>query len=180
MAMPKTPTALNALRGNPGKRPGNPNEPRPQAIEPDMPTFLDPIGRREWRRVAPMLLRTGLLTEVDGAALAGYCDCYSTITRLNKALRRAKYRMLADKTSFLEQKDKDNGRANELMTVEAKINPLLIAKRNTWQVLRFFCQEFGMTPSSRGRMSVQGGEEDEMEKFLRGSRGDGAASPEPS
>ena len=65
------PTALKVLDGNPRHRPINRSEPRPRPVAPKCPSWLDAEAKREWRRIAPALERIGLLTEIDGTALAG-------------------------------------------------------------------------------------------------------------
>lgn len=64
------PTALKRLQGNPGKRALNESEPRPAATLPRCPSHLQGEARAEWRRVARALHESGLLTQVDRAALA--------------------------------------------------------------------------------------------------------------
>jgi hypothetical protein len=41
------PTRMKVLTGNPGKRPLNPTEPRPEPIVPDCPVELGPSARRD-------------------------------------------------------------------------------------------------------------------------------------
>lgn len=76
------PTALKVLRGNPGKRPINANEP---TMPPAGATFDDPppaladdaAAILEWRRVAPLLRAAGLVTESERAALTALCQQWS-------------------------------------------------------------------------------------------------------
>jgi hypothetical protein len=42
------PTRLKALTGNPGKRPLNANEPRPEPAVPECLPELNPIARQDW------------------------------------------------------------------------------------------------------------------------------------
>ena len=74
-----TPTYLKLLKGNPGKRRLNKNEPVPRipASAPEPPAFLSDIAKEEWARVSGELYAMHLLTTVDVAALALYCDAYS-------------------------------------------------------------------------------------------------------
>jgi hypothetical protein len=65
----KTPTNLVLLRGNPGKRALNKEEPKPRPVLPEPPGHLDTGAKREWRRVAPELHQLGLLTVLDVDAL---------------------------------------------------------------------------------------------------------------
>src|SRR5262245_20901412 len=72
-----TPTKLKIPNGNPGKRPLNDREPIPAAGIPDCPDHLDAEAKAEWARIVPELEFMGLLTKVDRAALAAYCQAYS-------------------------------------------------------------------------------------------------------
>ena len=72
-----TPTAIKELEGNPGKRPLNKNEPKPTKKAPPCPKWLEPEAKKEWRRLAKKMEQLGVLTEVDMAAFAGYCQAYA-------------------------------------------------------------------------------------------------------
>jgi phage terminase small subunit len=61
------------LTGNPGKRPLNEDEPRPEAAIPGCPEELGPVARTEWNRLVGELSALRLLTHLDRAALAAYC-----------------------------------------------------------------------------------------------------------
>src|ERR1041384_4289249 len=94
-----TPTRLKMLTGNPGKRPLNGDEPRPDENIPECPPELGPVARAEWDRLhgerAPPgggrgaraewdrlvgeLAALRLLTNLDRAALAAYCGKRSSI-----------------------------------------------------------------------------------------------------
>lgn len=71
------PTALKVLEGNPGKRPLNTDEPKPKKKAPKCPSWLEPEAKKEWRRMSKTLEKIGVLTQVDGAAFAGYCQAYA-------------------------------------------------------------------------------------------------------
>lgn len=71
------PTAIKVLEGNPGKRPVNSAEPKPISKAPKCPIWLEAEAKKEWRRVAKQLEQLGVLTEVDMAAFAGYCQAYA-------------------------------------------------------------------------------------------------------
>jgi P27 family predicted phage terminase small subunit len=104
----------------------------------------------------------GLLTEADGAAFAGYCVAHSELVRLNKAFKDCGYQVIAEKHTV-------DGAGNE--HIEIKNSPILVQRTKTLQVIRMYCQEFGMTPSARGKMSVPGAEgSDPQEDFLNDRR----------
>lgn len=83
------PTNLKILAGNPGRRPLPDGEPCPDAVLPTPPDFLDDQALREWERIAPELHQLGLLTRLDRAALAAYCQSYAHWIKAETALRAA-------------------------------------------------------------------------------------------
>jgi hypothetical protein len=68
------PTVLKLITGNPGRRPLNRREPKLRPGIPSCPPHLSPEAKREWSRVIPLLAECRLVTEVDRAALAAYCQ----------------------------------------------------------------------------------------------------------
>src|SRR6201995_4436805 len=71
------PTRIKALTGNPGKRPLNIHEPRPEPALPDCPPELSPTAQREWARLSAELAKLNLITNLDRGALATYCGAYA-------------------------------------------------------------------------------------------------------
>jgi P27 family predicted phage terminase small subunit len=73
------PTHLKLLRGNPAHRPLNKDEPEPSVpiAPPSAPEFLSEYAHAEWDRVAKELYQLRLLTTVDIAPLAAYCESYA-------------------------------------------------------------------------------------------------------
>jgi P27 family predicted phage terminase small subunit len=129
------PTALKVLEGNPGRRPFNGAEPKPRPVVPACPRWLDSEARREWRRVSGELERLGLLTIVDRAALAGYCQAYARWRQAEEVLSR-------------------EGTTYETPTGHLRARPEVAIAQRCLGLVRAFCSEFGLTPSARGRMSV--------------------------
>ena len=82
-----TPAALNALRGNPGHRPDNPEEPKPSLpTSLTAPGWLKAEGRAIWEELTPELLRLGLLTQIDVSVLAAACRWWAIYRRADRAL----------------------------------------------------------------------------------------------
>ena len=71
------PTAVKMLEGNPGKRSLNTGEPKPEKKAPRCPAWLEDEAKKEWKRMAKQLEHLGILTEIDMAAFAGYCQAYA-------------------------------------------------------------------------------------------------------
>ena len=153
MAPKVIPTKLKILYGNPGKRPLNESEPKPKPIVPKCPVWLGPIAKKEWRRVVPELERLGLLTCVDGAALEGYCESYGKWVEMTQFLKKFEKQGYMFKTP--------SGYMQQL--------PQVSMAQRYLAAVRAFCTEFGLTPSSRARMTLPGqtDEDDPMEEFLR-------------
>lgn len=131
------PTAIKILRGNPGRRPLPTSEPMPAALEETHapPAWLHETAKREWRRLAPVLARAGLLTALDVDALTSYCVQYSLWRQAVAVLRR----------KGVIQVDKETGIARQ--------SPYLLIARQTQASLTKLLVEFGMTPSARARVT---------------------------
>ena len=71
------PTAVKVLEGNPGKRSLNRQEPKPEKKAPRCPAWLEDEAKKEWKRMAKQMEQLGILTEIDMAAFAGYCQAYA-------------------------------------------------------------------------------------------------------
>ena len=72
------PTVLKKLRGNPGKRPLQPDLKLNGSTLPEAPLFLSANALVEWDRVVAVLAPTGILTALDTMPLAVYCETYAT------------------------------------------------------------------------------------------------------
>lgn len=128
-----TPTALKIVRGNPGKRALPENEPTPQAGALT-PEWLSPQAAEHWLEVAAQLEAAGVLTVIDAAALALYCEAFA---RWRAAM--------------------DHLRINGLVVTTPSGYPvqspyLAIANKAHDQMAKLLI-EFGMTPSSRSRVT---------------------------
>lgn len=128
------PLALKVLKGT-ARRPDRVPQPSVGGGLPACPAWLEPEAKREWRRVAPELRRLGLLTVVDRAALAGYCQAYSR-------WRAAEERVRDGELTFTTQ------------TGFVGVRPEVAIAQKSLALVRAFCHEFGLTPSARARMTV--------------------------
>ncbi len=86
-ARPK-PTPLKLLAGTYRRDRATGREARPRPDLPPCPSHLNPAARREWRRTARDLYGLGLLTRIDRAALAAYCQAWGRWVEAEEALRR--------------------------------------------------------------------------------------------
>jgi P27 family predicted phage terminase small subunit len=139
------PMALKLLRGNPGHEKLNHDAPQPSApvdvLEP--PAFLPPYAQEEWHRLAGELHALRLLTVADVKTFAAYCGAYATWRRTEEELARAAREECAVAGGLLVRSAQGD-----------KANPLLSISRKAAADLVRYGTEFGLTPVSRGRLSI--------------------------
>ncbi len=160
MPSPKKPAALRDLEGNPGHRPINQDEPKPDSSRPQCPTWLDDMAKKEWKLVCGDLHKIGMLARIDKTVLAGYCAAYSRWVTAEKVL------IAEGLTITTPQFNKDGTKG----TAKIETRPEVKIAHDSLNQVRMFCAEFGLSPSSRAKMQVPGGgdgPEDPMEKALQ-------------
>ena len=148
------PTALKVLGGNPGKRPLNEKEPQPEKKAPRCPSWLEPEAKKEWRRMAKTLENIGVLTQVDKAAFAGYCQAYARWKEAEEFLSKHGT-IFKTPSGYIQQV------------------PQVAIARNYLQIMKDFCSEFGLTPAARTRIKVDQeavSSDDPMDALLRVSK----------
>ena len=131
-----TPTALKLVKGEKKKSRLNPDEPQPELGIPSCPTELSDTVKVEWGRISKELNKLGLITEIDRAALTGYCDAYGRWADASEVLK---------KTGLIIK--------SPVQGVPMQ-NPVLPIINKALAEMKGFLTEFGMTPSSRTRVSV--------------------------
>lgn len=151
-----TPTHLKLVRGNPGKRRLNAAEPVPERVLPSPPPELSADARTEWDRVAGELHRIGVLSGIDRAALAAYCQAYGRWVVAERAIAK-----MAERDPLTE------GLMIKTTNGNAVQNPLVGTANKAMADLVRYAAEFGMTPSARSRISGQGGETGEPDGFAQ-------------
>lgn len=131
---PPKPTNLKVLQGTDRPDRARKNEPKPPTGA-ECPSWLDREAKKEWKRVAPILERLGLLTVVDTTALAAYCQSYSHWQQAERFLRK-------------------NGMTYTTQTGYARQRPEVAISQKALAQVKMFCSEFGLTPSARARMEL--------------------------
>lgn len=132
------PTALKVLSGTLRPDRANPREAEPRRRLPACPSVLQGEAQREWRRVARKLFDAGLLTEIDGPALMGYCLAYARLLDAEEKLR-------------------EYGSVVKAPSGYLVHSPYLAIANRALEQMRSMLVEFGMTPSSRSRVLAAGG-----------------------
>ena len=128
------PAARKKLEGNPGRRKAKIAEPKFDGKSLRCPSFLPAEAKKEWRRLAPLLAKKGLLTEADRATFAAYCVHWSLFVDAVKGVEKfAAIALGAKGTHYLSAE-------HNLLSAESK------------KVLAF-AAEFGLTPVARTRVN---------------------------
>lgn len=159
------PNNVHLLNGNPSKKSkddlGGQTVRMPVEI-PSCPAHLGTEAAAEWKRITPHLLTAGLITQLDRAALAAYCQAWG------------EWAVVEKKVKELMKKDKAGADALVDVTPSGYKQVAAVCQvrdRALDRMLRF-AKEFGLTPSSRiqstagQQMALPGVPDDPMENFL--------------
>ena len=136
---PPTPTAVLKMRGS-WRGAVRKDEPRPEPGQPRCPTWLKPSAKQFWKRLIPRLVSMGVLSKIDGPALARYCQLW--------ARWRETEEFLAAHPNTIPIKDKD-GNLIDLRDVPHVARAAKLAD----QLLRLE-QNFGLSPSARAHLGI--------------------------
>jgi len=144
---PPKPTVLKALAGNPGKRPLNDREasfPVPGRML-NAPDHLTAEAIEAWRTYGPMLLRVGLFTRADAAALEMLCQAYGRWKHAEREVEATGGEILLSEKGGMYY------------------NPWRAVANRAWDQLYKMLAQFGMTPAERSRVAamLQDGESEQ-------------------
>jgi P27 family predicted phage terminase small subunit len=128
------PTETKKRAGNPGHRPLNVNEPKLPLELPKCPSFLSGRAKYQWQLLGNQLLEAGLMTAIDETALAALCMSKATWMQATEEVR---------KRGAVYDSDSGGLKKNPWVTVAAEAHKEMVR----------LLSEFGMTPSSRSRVS---------------------------
>ena len=123
------------------------NEPQPREGVPTRPHWLLPEAKREWMRLVPELERLGLLTLVDRAALAAYCQCWGRYVEAEKEISE-------HGTTFVTDKGYEGPR------------PAVGIASKMLEKLSLYMGKFGLSPADRVKLATTEKKEDELDALL--------------
>jgi P27 family predicted phage terminase small subunit len=151
---PKKPTQLKVIEGTFRKDRARAKEPKPETAVPEAPSHLSDEARVEWDRISIELAKLGLLSRIDRAALAAYCECWADWVNASKRCVGADGKDLkVIKTGEKIRYDKD-GNIVEKSGGNFIENPYYTIKKRSAELMHKFLTEFGMTPASRTRINA--------------------------
>jgi P27 family predicted phage terminase small subunit len=132
---PKKPTAWRRAEGNRGKRAWNHAEPKPPDGTPECPEHLSDEARAEWHRLVESLVGMGVITIVDRAVLAAYCQAYGRWVEAEQKLRETPL-LFKTPSGYVQQ------------------SPWLNIANRQMELMGRYMAEIGLTPASRSRIKA--------------------------
>ena len=131
-AKPK-PTVIKLVTGNPGRRPLNQEEAKPDRQIPEAPAVLKGEALKEWKRVTPLLLEVGLIAKLDRAVIASYCQAWARWVECERML---------EQTGLIVKSP--NG--------YPMYSPYLAAANKAMDQMRQMSEQIGLSGSARSRI----------------------------
>ena len=107
----------------------------PARRAPTCPSHLCPAAKAEWKRLAQQLSVLRILTELDRAALAAYCQAYGRWVEAERKLHETPM-LLKLPSGYVQQ------------------NPWLTIANKQLELMHKYLSEFGLSPVSRSRVSI--------------------------
>jgi P27 family predicted phage terminase small subunit len=138
------PTSLKILSGTRKDR-VNRSEPKALPGRPACPDHLDDVAKAKWAEMVGVIEPMGTLTLAEGEALAIYCGAFSRYLRALDAIAR------------------------DGITIDGggRKHPALIAVKDAESTMMRIISEFGLTPSSRSKVSgLAEAPKDSLDEFL--------------
>lgn len=123
----------------------------PDVEIPSCPAWLGREAKREWKRITPHLKKLGLISQIDRSALAAYCQAYHRWWEAEALIKEHGLTFTTDK-GYVQQRP-EVGIASSAM-----------------KQMRMFLTEFGLTPSSRTRITAAPSDGSEKDDPAEASR----------
>lgn len=114
------------------------------------PTWLGKFGKKEFRRIVKEMHELDLLTNIDVAALAAYCDAYEDYI---------------DCTAIIQEEGLMVEYTNKAAETNKVPHPLLTKKKQLHEQMKALAVEFGLTPSARAKLAMPKKEKKEPSAF---------------
>ena|SRR3990167_9711136 len=137
----RKPTKIHLVQGTYQPCRHSPNEPVPEEGIPKCPAGLSRKAKKYWKEIAAVLDDMQVITKADKYALKLLAEAFADYEQALEDLQK--------QPRVYAKKD-----AQGNMTSLA-INPNVRLVREAWNHIMIALREFGLTPSSRGRVSTR-------------------------
>jgi P27 family predicted phage terminase small subunit len=110
------------------------------------PSYLKGHTRKAWKSWSEELERMSLDCRPDGLMLAGACAAYESAVECYETIQ---------KQGRLVAKRIVDPATNMLVVANVKPHPAVAQMNAAWMLLKAFCSEFGLSPVSRTRLTIE-------------------------
>lgn len=152
------PANVHLLRGNPSKKPVADlvDGLQPEVETPGFPQHLWPEAKKEWKRISVELERYGLISKLDRAALALYCQSWARWVWAEKRL--AEHMDLCATQAAEAAARGEEWKGGDGMTVptpngHVTYSPHWVIANKAMQQVQQYLADFGMSPSTRSKVA---------------------------
>ncbi|MGZ4955296.1 MAG: phage terminase small subunit P27 family [Methylobacter sp.] len=137
------PNNVHILQGNRSKKPGHAlrDTINPDVEVPGCPSHLLPDAKKEWKRIAPELEKMRIISQMDRAALAVYCQAYARWVQAESKIKE-----------LSSGPNKDAGLIDLTPNGFKQMSVWLQISNRAVEQMHKFLAEFGMSPSSRSKI----------------------------
>ena len=157
------PAARQIAEGDPRKRGVHKlnamaeTEPKPARGLPPCPKHLKGVARKAWAFWSQELEAMKLSARPDAMMLEGACVSYQTYVAMHKKV---------EEQGELVAKKERNPKTGLMEVVDVRAHPALPVRDRALMQMRAFCCEFGLSPVSRARLSVESSEADAHDELM--------------
>jgi P27 family predicted phage terminase small subunit len=153
------PSNVHVLRGNPSKKSlvDLVDELQPEVEIPGCPSHLLPEARKEWKRITPELERYGLISKLDRASLALYCQAWARWVWAEKQLQRAQAKAeqrMAEADAQGKPYEGGDGITVPTPNGHMTYSPHWVIANKAMEQVHKYQASFGLDPASRGRVNT--------------------------
>lgn len=153
------PSNVHFLHGNPSKKPLSQllGELHPEVEIPGCPSWMWAEAKKEWKRIAAELEKYGLVSKIDRAALALYCQAWAEYVWAKKMLARKMHEAETAEADAIARGETYKGGDGFMMPTpngSFTYSPYWVAANKAADQVDKFLASFGMSPSSRSRVSL--------------------------
>lgn len=147
---PRKPTKLKLLQGTAQPCRTNKNEPKLKASTPHIPEEIPGPAEKAWRRLVKIIGPMKIMTRADAIALELAARAFADVIETGKVIEEKGYTYVAKAVKGT------NADGNPVLTVVMRRRPEVEIANDAWRRLEKMLSHFGLSPSSRSKVSVIG------------------------
>jgi P27 family predicted phage terminase small subunit len=110
------------------------------------PSWLNSEAKREWKRILPLLIESGLLTHIDTSTLELYCQAFGNWKECEK---------LISKEGYTVEYTNKAGATNK------STHPAVLNGQKYAVLSKQYIEQLGLSPKSRSKLTVNTGKKDD-------------------